>query len=63
MPRPAAKARERQPQHWSPRAQYTLIQAFDPALGIDWPISEAAAIRSDKDRRHPPLVAVAPMEV
>jgi dTDP-4-dehydrorhamnose 3,5-epimerase len=32
-------------------------------LGIDWPIGEDAAIRSDKDRGHPPLAALAPMEV
>ena len=29
-------------EHWSPDARYTLVQAFDPALGIDWPIPEAA---------------------
>lgn len=46
-------------EHWSPDAEYTLIQAFDPALGIDWPIGEAEAIRSDKDRAHPPLAALA----
>ena len=49
--------------HWSPDARYTAVQAFDPALGIDWPIDEAAAIRSDVDRRLPPLVDVAPIEV
>lgn len=27
----------------------------DPALGIDWGIAEAAAILSDRDRRHPLL--------
>jgi dTDP-4-dehydrorhamnose 3,5-epimerase len=42
-------------EHWSPDAEYTLVQAFDPALGIEWPIAEADAIRSEKDRRHPPL--------
>ena len=41
--------------HWSPDAQYTLIQAFDPALGIDWPIGPEAAIRSAKDIAHPRL--------
>lgn len=46
-------------EHWSPDAEYTLIQAFDPALGIDWPIGADAAIRSDKDRAHPPLAALA----
>ena len=50
-------------EHWSPEARYTLLQAFDPALGIDWPIDEAAAIRSDKDRGHPPLAQLTPMPV
>lgn len=50
-------------EHWSPDARYTLIQAFDPALGIPWPIGPEDAIRSDKDRGHPPLVDVAPMVV
>lgn len=45
-------------EHWSPDAQYTLIQAFDPALGIDWPIGPDAAIRSAKDRAHPVLACV-----
>lgn len=42
-------------EHWSPDAQYTLIQAYDPALGIAWPIAEADAIRSAKDVGHPRL--------
>jgi dTDP-4-dehydrorhamnose 3,5-epimerase len=46
-------------EHWSADAQYTLVQAFDPALGIDWPIPAERAIRSDKDRGHPPLAQVA----
>ena len=46
-------------EHWSPDAEYTLIQAFDPALGIDWPIAEADAVRSEKDRRHPTLAELA----
>ena len=50
-------------EHWSPEARYTLVQAFDPALGIDWPIGEDAAIRSEKDRGHPPLSAISPMEI
>jgi dTDP-4-dehydrorhamnose 3,5-epimerase len=49
--------------HWSPDARYTLVQAFDPALGIEWPIGESAAIRSAKDRGHPPLADVAQMVV
>jgi dTDP-4-dehydrorhamnose 3,5-epimerase len=35
------------------------VQAYDPALGIDWPIPEHRAIRSDKDRAHPPLAELA----
>jgi dTDP-4-dehydrorhamnose 3,5-epimerase len=27
----------------------------DPALGIDWPVTSAAAVLSDKDHKHPPL--------
>ncbi len=46
-------------EHWSPDARYTLIQAFDPALGIDWPIGADDAIRSDKDRGHPRLADLA----
>ncbi len=46
-------------EHWSPDARYTLIQAFDPALGIDWPIGPQDAIRSEKDRGHPPLAELA----
>ena len=44
--------------HWSPSAKYTLIQAFDPELGIPWPIGEADAIRSEADRGHPPFASL-----
>ncbi|CAA9422404.1 MAG: dTDP-4-dehydrorhamnose 3,5-epimerase [uncultured Phycisphaerae bacterium] len=27
----------------------------DPALGVDWRVTAAAAVLSDRDRRHPPL--------
>jgi dTDP-4-dehydrorhamnose 3,5-epimerase len=52
-------------EHWSLDARYTLVQAFDQALGIDWPIPADRAIQSDKDRAHPPLaqVQVVPAEV
>ena len=49
--------------HWSSEASYTLVQAFDPALGIAWPIGESAAIRSDKDRGHLLLADTTPIEV
>lgn len=48
--------------HWSPDAQYTFVNLFDPALGIDWPISQEQAIISDKDAVHPLLADVIPME-
>jgi dTDP-4-dehydrorhamnose 3,5-epimerase len=32
----------------------------DPALGIDWPVSGAAALLSDKDRRQPVLAELPP---
>jgi dTDP-4-dehydrorhamnose 3,5-epimerase len=41
--------------HWSPDATYTLINLFDPALGISWPIAKEQAIVSEKDASHPLL--------
>ena len=32
----------------------------DPALAIDWPVSSAAALLSDKDRRQPLLIELPP---
>ncbi|HVQ43915.1 MAG TPA: dTDP-4-dehydrorhamnose 3,5-epimerase [Candidatus Saccharimonadia bacterium] len=49
--------------HWSPEAEYTMVNAFDPALGIAWPLGADQAIVSDKDKAHPLLSAVTPMEV
>lgn len=39
--------------HWSPDAKYTFVNAFDPAVGVEWPIAEGQAIISDKDKAHP----------
>ena len=41
--------------HWSPEADYKNVNLFDPALGIDWPISESEAILSEKDKNLPLL--------
>ena len=49
--------------HWSPEAQYTMVNLFDPALGINWPIPKAEAIISDKDKMHPFLKDVTPVEI
>ena len=35
----------------------------DPALGIEWPVKEAEAIVSERDRRHPLLAGLAPFPV
>lgn len=50
-------------EHWSPDSKYTLINAFDPALGIDWPISKEDAIVSEKDAGHPMLKDIEPLEI
>ncbi len=42
-------------QHWSADTKYTFVNLFDPALGIQWPISQEKAITSDKDNNHPLL--------
>jgi len=49
--------------HWSPEAQYTFVNLFDPSVGIDWPISRDEAVVSDKDLAHPLLKDVTPLEV
>ena len=33
----------------------------DPALGIRWPVEDAEAVLSDKDRRQPPLAELPPV--
>lgn len=48
--------------HWSPDAQYSSVNLFDPALSIGWPISKDRAIVSDKDKLNPTLSDVKPME-
>lgn len=40
--------------YYAPAAEEGLLW-HDPALGIDWPVSEAEAVLSDRDRRWPPL--------
>lgn len=44
--------------HWSPDAKYTFVNAFDPAVGIEWPIPKDQAITSEKDDNHPLLADV-----
>lgn len=48
--------------HWSEDSTYTLINLFDPALKIAWPINQANAIVSEKDAAHPFLKDITPLE-
>lgn len=48
--------------HWSAETKYTFVNLFDPAVGIEWPISQEQAIISDKDTGHPLLKDITPME-
>lgn len=48
--------------HWSPETKYTMVNLFDPALGIQWPIKKDAAVVSEKDLAHPLLQNVIPIE-
>ncbi|MEX0668600.1 MAG: dTDP-4-dehydrorhamnose 3,5-epimerase [Candidatus Saccharimonadales bacterium] len=50
-------------EHWSPEAKYTMLNLADPDVAIDWPIPLAEATLSDKDKAHPLLKDVIPMEV
>jgi len=49
--------------HWSPDAKYTMVNAFDPEVGINWPIGKDQAITSEKDDAHPPLAQITPVEL
>lgn len=48
--------------HWSPDAAYTFVNLADETLGVPWPRALAGAVISDKDRSHPPLTAVSPIQ-
>ncbi|MGH7158041.1 MAG: dTDP-4-dehydrorhamnose 3,5-epimerase family protein [Candidatus Saccharimonadales bacterium] len=52
-------------QHWTPDAyeKYTFVNLADPKLAVRWPIPLEEAILSDKDRNHPMLADVKPMEI
>lgn len=52
-------------QHWTPDAyeKYTFVNLADKTLNVQWPIPLDQAILSDKDKHHPQLDDVKPMEV
>jgi dTDP-4-dehydrorhamnose 3,5-epimerase len=51
--------------HWSAEdySKYCFVNLGDPALNINWPIALDKAIINDRDRNHPKLADVMPMEV
>lgn len=51
--------------HWSQELydKYVSINMADPALKIDWPIPLEQAVVSDRDRNHPKLAEIKPMEI
>lgn len=48
--------------HWSPDAEYALLNPADPTVAIDWPISLENAELSEKDKHHPFLESVEPFK-
>lgn len=51
--------------HWSADnyEQYCFVNLADPELGVQWPVPLESAIMSDRDRNHPLLKTIKPMEV
>ncbi len=51
--------------HWSADNydQYCFVNLGDPEIGVAWPISLETGILSDRDRNHPLLKDITPMEV
>lgn len=49
-------------EHWSPHASYTFLNLADETVAIPWPIPLADAELSEKDRTHPQLGDVVPVE-
>lgn len=48
--------------HWHPDASYSFVNATDPSLGINWPISPEDWEMSEKDRHHPMLKDAVPVK-
>jgi len=52
-------------QHWSQdlHDHYTFVNLADKELAINWPIALSNAIMSDRDKNHPSLREITPLEV
>ena len=50
---------------WTPELydKYTFVNLADPELNINWPLDLDQAVMSDRDRNHPLLKNVNPMEI
>ncbi|HUS25917.1 MAG TPA: dTDP-4-dehydrorhamnose 3,5-epimerase family protein [Nevskiaceae bacterium] len=48
--------------HWSPDAKYTFVNLRDPKLNINWPLPVTDELISEKDKNHPMLADVTPVE-
>ena len=51
--------------HWSADNydQYCFVNLSDPVIGVTWPIALDQAVMSDRDKNHPLLKDITPMEV
>lgn len=51
--------------HWSAEKydQYVFVNLADEQLGVKWPIPLEKAVMSDRDKNHPMLADVKPMEL
>jgi dTDP-4-dehydrorhamnose 3,5-epimerase len=52
-------------EHWTPEAydRYAFVNLADTGLKVNWPIPLDEAILSDRDRIHPPLRDVGPLNL
>ena len=51
--------------HWSADNydKYCFTNLADPTIGVQWPIPLADSVMSDRDKNHPLLADVTPLEV
>lgn len=49
-------------EHWSAQAHYTFLNLADPTAAIPWPVPLERAQLSEKDKFHPFLMDVVPMQ-